>query len=364
MNDFLCLTIIAIKKIAPILAEGILLWAVSMMLLLPGRAAAADNFGHWLASLKQQARSEGISEATINKALNGVHPNKLVLKLDRNQPEFKLSLTEYLNRVIPKSRIRAGRKKMWENQRLLRSIADRFKVQPRFLVALWGIETDFGRVTGSLPVVESLVTLAYDPRRSDFFRRELLASLHIIDNGQMGKNRLEGSWAGAFGGLQFLPSVFLKYALDFDNNGTIDLWHDNADLFASGANYLAKSGWHINETWGREVRLPASFALKMTGLGKRKKISAWQALGVRRIDGADLPTSKLSGSIIMIANNHRSFMVYNNFRVLLKWNHSTYYALAAGLLSDQLKNGPGTVTKYLYRIDIPALQEYATKKLN
>ncbi|NOX25755.1 MAG: lytic murein transglycosylase [Deltaproteobacteria bacterium] len=323
------------------LTRGLLISGLSMMVLLLGQPAAASNFGHWLTALKQQARAEGISETTINKSLNGVYPNKLVLKLDRNQPEFKLSLAEYLKRVIPKSRIRAGRKKMRENRQLLHNIAGRFKVQPRFLVALWGIETDFGRVTGSLPVVEALITLAYDPRRSDFFRRELLAALHIIDDGRVGNNHLRGSWAGAFGGLQFMPSVFLKYAVDFDNDGTIDPWHDNGDLFASGANYLAKSGWHFNETWGREVHLPPGFDFSLTGLANHKKIPTWQAIGVRQIDGSDLPTRALSSSIIMVDDNRRSFMVYNNFGVLLKWNRSIYYALAVGLLANQLKNGTG-----------------------
>jgi membrane-bound lytic murein transglycosylase B len=311
---------------------------LNLVLLLSGlNVAASDDFSQWLATLKQQALSEGISAATIDDVLADVQPNELVLKLDRNQPEFKLTLTSYLNRVMPKSRIRSGRVKLRDNQRLLSDVAEKYRVQPRFLVALWGIETDFGRVTGSMPVVESLVTLAYDPRRSDFFRNELMAALHIINDGRVASNRLRGSWAGAFGGLQFLPSVFLKYAVDFDGDGKIDPWHNNGDLFASGANYLAKSGWHFDETWGREVILPDGFDAKLSGLANKKKISEWQAIGVRRINGADLPTRDLSGSIIMLDASRRSFLVYNNFEVLLKWNRSTYYALAAGLLSDKLR---------------------------
>jgi len=326
------------KNIVPAIARVFLVCGLCVIVLFSGRhAAAAEDFDHWLAALKQQAKAEGISESTLDEALNGIYPNDLVLKLDRNQPEFKLTLNQYLKRVMPKSRIRSGRNKLRQNRQLLADVAGRFKVQPRFLVALWGIETDFGRVTGSLPVVEALVTLAYDPRRSDFFRRELLAALHIIDAGWVKNNRLQGSWAGAFGGLQFLPSVFLKYGVDFDGDGGIDTWHSKGDLFASGANYLAKSGWHFDETWGREVSLPPGFDSKLTGLANKKNISAWQALGVRRKNGRNLPDRELPCSIITLNDSQRSFMVYSNFEVLLKWNRSTYYALAAGLLSDQLQ---------------------------
>ncbi len=320
------------KFLGKFLAAGL----ISIALFYGRPVSAADDFNRWLDALKQQAQAEGISAGTLAVVLDGVQSNELVLKLDQNQPEFKLSLTEYLNRVMPKSRVRSGRKKIRENQQLLRDVAARFKVQPRFLVALWGIETDFGRVTGSLPVVEALVTLAYDPRRSVFFRRELLAALRIIDDGWITNSQLEGSWAGAFGGLQFLPSVFLKYAIDLDGDGRIDPWRNKGDLFASGANYLAKSGWHLDETWGREVILPPDFDVKLTGLANKKRISAWQALGVRRINGVDLPSRELLSSIIMPQNGRRTFIVYNNFEVLLKWNRSIYYALAVGIFSDQL----------------------------
>lgn len=316
-------------------------WAICCLLLFTGRpvSSAQDNFSRWLTGLKKQALSEGISEKTLAIALADVKPNDLVIKLDRNQPEFKLTFDEYLHRVMPQVKIRIGREKLHENYKLLYEVAEHFKVQPRFLIALWGIETDFGRVTGSLPVVESLVTLAYDPRRSAFFRQELLASLHIIDRGWLTNAELRGSWAGAFGGLQFLPSVFLKYAVDFDNDHRIDPWHDKDDLLASGANYLAKSGWRFDETWGREVLLPPGFDRKLADLGCKKKISYWQALGVRRLNGHDLPTRDLESSIIIPEGSRRAFMVYKNFEVLLKWNHAVYYGLAAGLLSDKLGHG-------------------------
>lgn len=308
-------------------------------------SSAQESFEVWLQGLKEEAIAAGISPATVEGALQGTQPNELVLKLDQNQPEFKLSLVDYLSRTISPTRIRKGVGFLREKKALLDEVAGRFGVQPRFLVALWGIETDFGRVTGSFDVIESLATLAYDPRRSLFFRAELLDALRILESGHVSKKKLQGSWAGAFGGMQFLPSVFYRYAVDYDADGTIDIWQGGGDLFASGAHYLARSGWLIDQTWGREVRLPPDFPEEISSLSIKKKIAAWQALGVRRTNGGDLPTRDLLASIIVPdKSDKRAFLVYNNFEVLLKWNRSFYYATAVGLLSDLLgdglKNGP------------------------
>jgi len=298
----------------------------------------AADFSEWLAGVKREALQDGVSAETIEQALKKVTPNELVLKLDRNQPEFKLSLNDYLERVLSTTKIRNGRENLQKNNVLLDKIAVRYGVQPRFLIAFWGIETDFGRVLGGLPVIESLVTLAYDPRRSAFFRAELLHALHIVDDGVVTVKSLEGSWAGAFGGLQFLPSVYRTYGQDFNHNGRVDIWQEPGDLFATGANYLAKSGWRFDQTWGRQVVLPDRFDSSLIGLETRRKISQWQALGVRRLNKADLPTRELAASIVQPdKDDGRAFMVYNNFRTVLKWNRSLYYAVAVGLLSDRLR---------------------------
>lgn len=300
-------------------------------------AQQTDDFEKWLGDLRYEALQDGVSATTIEQALTTITPNQLVLSLDRNQPEFKLTLKAYLDRVISPTRIRKGRAKLDEQSELLTEVARRYGVQPRFLIALWGIETDFGRVLGSLPVVESLVTLAYDPRRSAFFRSELLHALHLVDDGLATFTSLEGSWAGAFGGLQFLPSVYRRYAQDFNGNGKINIWQESGDLFATGANYLKRSGWHFDQTWGRQVLLPKGFDRALTGLGTQKKIAEWQMLGVRRDNGADLPTRDLNASIVVPdADDPRAFLVYDNFSVLLKWNRSLYYGVAAGLLSDDI----------------------------
>ena len=239
--------------------------------------------------------------------------------------------------MISDTRVRKGRENLKRYNRLLQTVAGRYGVQPRFLVALWGVETDFGRVTGSFPVIQALATLAYDPRRSNFFRKELLASLHILESGFLTLAELRGSWAGAFGGLQFLPSVFRRYAVDFNGDNRIDIFKDHGDLFASGANYLSRSGWRDDQTWGRQVRLPAGFGRDDIGLAVKKTIPQWQSLGVRRQNGMDLPGRNLTASIIIPdQGDQRAFMVYNNFEVLLKWNRSFYYATAVGLLSDRL----------------------------
>jgi membrane-bound lytic murein transglycosylase B len=317
-------------------------WCISLCLfslLLGAAKGQAVEFSEWLIDLKHEALLDGVSAETIERAFHKVRPNELVLKLDQNQPEFKLSLKGYLERVVSGTRVKKGRENLQKNRILLDKIAGRYGVQPQFLIAFWGIETDFGRVLGSFPVIESLVTLAYDPRRSAFFRAELFHALHIVDDGMAPLKSLEGSWAGAFGGLQFLPSVYRTYAQDFNNNGQVDIWREPGDLFATGANYLAKSGWRFDQTWGRQVVLPDLFDPALLGLGTSKKISEWQSLGVRRLDGADLPTRGLMASIVQPdKDDARVFLVYNNFQTVLKWNRSLYYAVAVGLLADSLRD--------------------------
>ena len=302
-----------------------------------GEMPEGGDFGEWLGRLRAEAAADGISQATLDSALAGISPNKLVIRLDRNQPEFTLSLQTYLGRTISDARVRKGRRLGREIAPLLQDIAARYHVQPRFLLAFYGIETDYGRVTGSFPVIEALATLAHDPRRSEFFRRELLAALHIVDDGHVEARHFFGSWAGAFGGLQFLPSVFRKYAVDYDRDGRIDLASTNGDLFASAANYLSAMGWSDDITWGREVRLPAGFDMKLSGLGVVKPVPEWQTLGVRRVDGGSLPGRRLPASIVIPdKKGGRAFMVYDNFRATMRWNRSLYYAVAVGLLSDRI----------------------------
>jgi membrane-bound lytic murein transglycosylase B len=308
----------------------------------PGTAfAVTQDFGTWLGGVREEALGEGISAATLDAAFEGVEPIPRVIELDRRQPEFTLTFREYIDRVVPRARIEKGRARLRENRAILEEVGRKFGVQPRFIVALWGIETDFGRVTGGFPVVASLATLAYDGRRSSYFRKELMNALRILEEGHISPKQMTGSWAGAMGQSQFMPSSFVRFAVDHDGDGRRDIWTTRPDVFASAANYLSKSGWRDDITWGREVRLPAGFDLSLTGLKVRKRIGDWQALGVRRADGGDLPGRDLSASIVLPekGESRPAYMIYENFRTILKWNRSNYFAIAVGTLADGIGDG-------------------------
>ena len=321
----------ALLMIAALIFSGSLVTA-------PLAGAATQPFNQWLEELRAEARERGISEKILDTALSDLEPIERVIELDRQQPEFTLTFQEYRERVVPQSRIDRGRRMMAEHRELLEEIGGEYGVQPRFIVALWGIETDFGRVTGGFPIIDSLATLAHDGRRSEYFRGELFNALQILDEGHITVDEMKGSWAGAMGQSQFMPSSFLNFAVDYNGDGRRDIWHNREDVFASAANYLARSGWRDDVTWGRQVRLPDGFDRNLAGLDHRKRIGQWQELGVRRADGSNLPGRQLMASIIIPDENdpETAFMVYENFRTTLRWNRSNYFALAVGLLSDAI----------------------------
>ena len=295
------------------------------------------NFRTWLAVLKKQALDGGIPQKTVNKALGDFKPIPKVIELDRNQPESKLSFKEYLSRVLARERVANGRRKLRDRRELLTQIAEHYGVQPRFLVALWGIETDFGRVTGSHPVIDSLVSLIYNGRRGSFFRRELIHALHILDEGHVPLAQMKGSWAGAMGQLQFMPSTFRNFAVDFDGDGRIDIWQSQEDAFASAANYLSRSGWRKGQTWGQEVSLPNGAQLKSADLKLQRQLSEWKALRIRPLDGRGFPAPNLPASIVQPDGPRgRTFLVYTNYQVMLRWNHSHNFALSVGILADRI----------------------------
>jgi len=320
------------------LAQFVALISVLLLFAVPG---SAEDFQIWLGKLRVEAEGKGISQSVLDEALAGIQPIPRVIELDRRQPEFTLTFTQYRDRVVPQSRIKKGRVKYQENRDLLEEIGGKIGVQPRFIVALWGIETDFGRVTGGFKVIPALATLAHDGRRSAFFRKELLNALQILHEGHIAPKEMMGSWAGAMGQSQFMPSSFLAHAVDYDGDGRRDIWTTRPDVFASAANYLAKSGWRADQTWGREVKLPRDFDFALADLKVRKPIGGWQALGVRQPDGGDLPTRQLSASIVLPEKGKMSpaYLVYSNYRTTLRWNRSTYFALAVGLLSDGIGAG-------------------------
>ena len=316
-------------------------WAVSGMMLLAAPAAAAgEDFGPWLQELRRQALDDGISAATLDAALTGVQPIPRVIELDRDQPEFKRTFQQYLDLVAPETRVANGREALARHRALLEAVAARYGVQPRFIVALWGVETDFGRVTGGFPVVAALATLAFEGRRSEFFRRELLDALHILDERHIGVAEMTGSWAGAMGQSQFMPSSFRRYAVDYDGDGRRDIWSTEADVFASIANYLAGNGWRAGQGWGRAVRLPPGFDPALVGPKIEKPLAEWQALGVRTATGGDLPAANLSASVVQPDGPRGpALIVYENFKTIMRWNRSTYFAATVGYLADRIGGG-------------------------
>jgi len=312
---------------------------LSATLALPGHAQAQDTvpFAAWLEGVRAEARANGVRETILDQSLNGIEPIPRIIELDRNQPESTITFSQYIDRIVSPARIKAGRAQYDKHRDLLEKIGAEFGVQPRFIVALWGIETNFGQFTGGFPVVNALATLAHDGRRSQYFRGELMKALQILEEGHIAPQDMKGSWAGAMGQSQFMPSSFLAYAHDYDGDGAKDIWNTQADVFASAANYLKGVGWNDDLTWGREVRIPDGFDPGQASLDVVKPISAWQAAGIRRVDGADLPGRDLMASIILPGGpGQPAFMIYDNYRATLRWNRSNYFATAVGLLSDRI----------------------------
>jgi membrane-bound lytic murein transglycosylase B len=299
---------------------------------------AAMDFDVWLEGVRREAADIGVSSTTIDQALGNLAPIPRVIELDRRQPEFTLTFEEYLTRVVSDKRVEDGRLLLQRHRALLQRIGREFGVQPRFIVALWGIESNYGSITGGYPVIGALATLAHDGRRAEFFRKELLNALRILDGGHIGLDAMTGSWAGAMGQSQFMPSSFLNFAVDHDGDGRRDIWTTEADVFASIANYLGNSGWRDDLTWGRRVSLPPGFDATLASLDLEKTLGEWQGLGVRRADGGDLPAQQAFASLVLPGQNGAgpAYLVYENFRAIMKWNRSTYFATAVGHLSDRI----------------------------
>ena len=306
--------------------------------------ASDAAFAEWLAALRAEAKEKGISERILDAALTGVSPQERVIELDRSQPEFKWTFEKYLNRVVSDTRRKKAKQKLAEHADILDQVEAKYGVQKRFIVTFWGVETNFGQYLGSFNVPRALVTLAYDGRRSAYFRKELLNALTILEQGHIAPEDMKGSWAGAMGQSQFMPSSFLNYAVDWDGDGKRDIWSTEADVFASAANYLSKAGWRDDITWGREVRLPDGLSVGGMNVGAltEKKtnypLAVWAEAGITRADGTALPTRQLRARLVRPDGDEGpAFLVYSNFDSILRWNRSNYYALAIGSLSDSLR---------------------------
>jgi membrane-bound lytic murein transglycosylase B len=304
----------------------------------PTLAQKKKNFDAWLADFRTEAAAKGISQATIQSALSRVQYLPKVIELQKNQPEFKFTVEEYLIRVASESRALRGREVLAKHQSLLNRISERYGVPPQYLVALWGIETDFGRLTGGFPVIDAVATLAYGGSRSDFFRSELLYALRIVDRGHISHDKMVGSWAGATGQLQFMPSTFYSYAVDYNGDGRMDIWNNLEDIFASAANYLSRSGWVRDQPWGWEVNLPKDFDRTLVGLDNRKSLEEWEKLGVSHLRGENLKNSSawLASVVAPDGQRGRAFMAMENYRVIYRWNRSHHFVVAVGVLADRI----------------------------
>ncbi len=302
--------------------------------------AQEQTFAAWLSELRAEALRSGISERTVTQALGNLQFLDRVLELDRSQPEFVQTFTRYTGLRISQAQIDRGQVLLREHAGLLSEVQRKYNVQPQYLVSFWALESNYGRATGGFSVIEALATLAYDPRRADFFRQELLTALAVIDAGHIAADRMTGSWAGAMGQLQFMPSTFDSYAVDGDGDGKIDIWNSLPDIFHSAGNFLSRSGWRGDERWGREVLLPPDFDFSDSGTEVRKSVSEWAVANVRQVNGAALPAAELLGSIVIPAGAEGpAFLVYNNFRTTMVWNRSIFYALAVGHLADRFSGG-------------------------
>ena len=307
--------------------------------------SSSAPFSQWLEGVRKEASAAGISGNFLDVALAGVQPIKRVIELDRRQPEFTLTFWKYLDNAINPARIRRGREMMAKHQKQLQVTARRYGVQPRFIAAFWGLESNYGTHTGVFPVLGAVATLAHDKRRSRFFRAQLLAALTIMNRGDV-NIRVKGSWAGAMGNFQFIPTTYKGFAVDADGDGKRDMWNSYPDMFASAANYLSRSGWRSGWTWGREVQLSKGFKLEHSGLKIRKSLSQWQALGVRAIGGGRLPNGDAEASVILPAGySGPAFLIYKNYRTILTWNRSILYAIAVGHLADRLVGAGPLKTK-------------------
>ncbi len=305
-------------------------------------ANPAVPFEQWLGEVRQEAIAQNINPMLVNKALTGFQPDPEIIRLDTKQPEFTQTYAAYSSKRVNKTRIERGQKMLVKHYDELKKASDKYGVAPQYIAALWGMETNYGGYTGGKDTVKSLATLAWhgrggtSPKRAAYFRKELITALKIVDQGHITLDQMKGSWAGALGQVQFMPSSFMNLAQDGDGDGRKDIWNNLSDAFASAANYLAKNGWNDGQRWGREVVLPAGFDSNL--VGSKKQLSTWKSMGIKLPNGAPIPVVPgMMGKVIAPDGMSGSaFLVYNNFHTIKRWNNSDKFALSVGRLADAI----------------------------
>lgn len=325
-------------------------------------ATTEQRFGQWLDAFRTEARAAGIDEATLHAALDKAELRPRTVQLDRNQPEFTRTLWDYLDTAVSPQRVATGQQKLAQFRAEAEAAASRHGVPGPVLMAVWGMESNYGSNFGDVPVIDALATLGFDGRRESWARGELLAALRVVQRGDIDRDHMIGSWAGAMGQTQFMPSVFLAYAVDADGDGRCDIWGSMADVLASTANYLAKSGWRLAEPWGAEVQLPAGFDPSRADPAVRQDATQWAQEGVQSPDGTPLPAMADASILLPAGAQGPAFMVGRNYRAILRYNNATSYALAVGLLAQRIGGGPAVHAPWpreqraLGRSDIQAMQ--------
>lgn len=302
---------------------------------------ARQDFATWVREFRRTASQQGIDDTTLVAAFDPVRYQPRIIELDRSQPEFTRQVWDYLDTAVSPARVTQGQARLAEHRRVIEAASEHYGVPAEVLVAIWGIESNYGSNFGSFSTIDALATLGYDGRRPDFARSELMSALRILQRGDIDRDHMRGSWAGAMGHTQFLPSSFEAYARDADGDGRRDIWGSIADVMASTANYLAQAGWQPGEPWGREVRLPQGFDYSQTELDTRRTSQAWAEMGVQPVRGDTLPDLASASVIAPAGAQGPAFIVGDNFRTIMRYNASTSYALAVALLSERLAGEPG-----------------------
>ena len=321
------------------------------------RRLRKKTFKPGLEGFRAEASAAGISDQVITDAFDGITVNTRVYELNDNQPEFSRAIWDYLDSAVSESRVKNGRASAAENKSLLSLIEQAYGVDKEIIVAIWGLESSYGAILGSYDAIQALATLAFEGRRTGYGRAQLIGALKIIQNGYASRDQLKGSWAGAMGHTQFIPTTYLAYAVDHDRDGVRDIWSNLGDVFASTANYLSASGYRRDEAWGTEVQLPSGFDYALADASTRKALVEWTAMGIQAAGGGSLLEKhdpNLRGRLILPAGARGpAFLVFENFSAILKYNRSTAYALAVGLLSNEVAGRSGAIVTVWPRDDRP-----------
>ena len=317
-----------------------------------------NTFSQCISRLQQQAKNAGVSDITAEQVLGKVSPLPKILSYDRNQPEFVQTFTGYFSKRVTDWRVNKGREKLAEHREFLYKLTQKYGVPAHYLIAFWGLETNFGGIKGKIPTIAALTTLACDQRRSEYFSAELVQALLLLERENLDPAKMIGSWAGAMGHTQFMPTAYMKYAKDGDDDGKVDLWNNELDALASAAHFLQNLGWETGFRWGREVLLPEGFNYQLAGKSQPQPLSFWSQQKVTQVSGKALGDSNLKAALLIPAGHTGSaFIIYPNFDVILRWNNSEYYGIAVGHLADRIK-GQSSLSKPL-----PELPNYTLTEM-